>query len=598
MTATNHLYGASGIMEVSPRNTTRRGPAWERPVSVELIRPEDNGGFAVDAGIRVQGGDYIRGRYNYRGGSPPENKYSFRLYFRGEYGEGPLRYPLFPGTTQGSFDRVVLRAGMNDHTNPFLADEYVRALAADVGQPAALGTFVHLFLNGVYRGYYNPCERIDPDFLRAYHGGGERWDGIAQMGEVREGDVTAWNALKALCNNPSRPLTVEANYRAVADRLDLVNFCDYLLPLIWADVDDWPHNNWRAARERVPGGKFRFYVWDAEWAFGLSNGHDPNFNTIANQLSTTSPPWGGVEIQQIFNALKRAPEFQLLMADRVHRHFFHGGALTDARLRTRYNDVRGRLNNVVAGFNDRIGQVWIPQRRTQVLRHLHQAGFHQSSNAPAFTPFGGRVAPGHALVVTNLAGTIWYTTNGADPRVPFTGAVHPDARAYAGPLALGGDLHFLARSLNGTNWSALSEAVFQAGTLTPAIRFSELMYHPPGGDAYEYLELLNAGGAPVDLSGWSFEGVNFRIPTPFPPLAPGARLVFANGTATNLFRQRYGAVPVAGWYSGALANGGELDEESINLSVAALRRFKAIAEGLHAGRIRAIATCAVREATN
>ncbi|MBX3431973.1 MAG: Ppx/GppA family phosphatase [Pirellulales bacterium] len=48
----------------------------------------------------------------------------------------------------------------------------------------------------------------------------------------------------------------------------------------------------------------------------------------------------------------------------------------------------------------------------------------------------------------------------------------------------------------------------------------------------------------------------------------------------------------------ALANGGELDEESINLSVATLRRFKAIAEGLHAGRMRAIATCAVREATN
>ncbi|MCA9234455.1 MAG: Ppx/GppA family phosphatase [Planctomycetales bacterium] len=48
----------------------------------------------------------------------------------------------------------------------------------------------------------------------------------------------------------------------------------------------------------------------------------------------------------------------------------------------------------------------------------------------------------------------------------------------------------------------------------------------------------------------------------------------------------------------ALADGGRLDEQSIEESLAALRRFKEIAEGLHVHRVRAIATCAVREATN
>src|SRR5207302_4737908 len=58
VTATNNLFGPTGIMEFNPRNTTKHGIAWERPVSVELIRPEDNGGFQINAGLRVHGSDF------------------------------------------------------------------------------------------------------------------------------------------------------------------------------------------------------------------------------------------------------------------------------------------------------------------------------------------------------------------------------------------------------------------------------------------------------------------------------------------------------------------------------------------------------------
>jgi len=111
VTATNNLYGRTGIMESNPRNTTKHGAAWERPVSVELIRPEDNGGFQLDSGIRVAGGDYIRGLYNYRDANPPVGKYSFRLYFRGDYGPGRLNYPIFPTSTLDSYNTLHLRAG-------------------------------------------------------------------------------------------------------------------------------------------------------------------------------------------------------------------------------------------------------------------------------------------------------------------------------------------------------------------------------------------------------------------------------------------------------------------------------------------------------
>ncbi|MBN9690134.1 MAG: lamin tail domain-containing protein [Verrucomicrobia bacterium] len=558
VTATNHLFGRNGIMESNPRNTTKRGPAWERPVSVEYFDPDGTDHFQVNAGLRLQGGDYIRGLYNYRVSSLPESKYSFRLYFRGEYGQGRLNHRLFPNTTVESFDTVVLRAGMNDHSNPFLKDEVVRQLSSNLGQPASHGTFVHLFLNGVYRGYYNPTERIDVDFLRAYHGGGEAWDIVAQMGEVREGDGSSWNALLNLAQ--TRPATNQANHLEFARRMDLTNFVDYLLPNIYVDADDWPHNNWRAASEATPDGLWRFYVWDAEWSFGQPNGHTTSFNTINNQLSTLSPPWGTTEIQRLFNALKRGREFQMLFSDRVHRAFFNDGPLTDARIRATYEETKVRLNTArtISGFANSTINSWINGRRRFVLSHLFTAGFNRSTNAPGLSPFGGAVPSGYSLVLTNVSGAIFYTVDGKDPREAFTEAVSPTARQYVTPIIVTQPFVLKARSREGTtNWSALTEAAFTVVQGGPALRFSELMYNPPGGDAFEFIELVNVSGVPVDLSGFSLDGVNFRFPAPTPLLAAGSRIVLANADDPGAFGIRYPQTTVSGYFTGSLNNGGE-----------------------------------------
>lgn len=550
VTATNNLYGRTGIMEYNPRNTTKHGAAWERPVSVEWIRPGDNGGFQIDAGLRVAGGDYIRGRYNYRNSSPPEGKYSFRLYFRGEYGPGRLNYPIFPGTTVDSFNTLHLRAGMNDNTNPFIKDEFVRALSLEVGIVAAHGTFVYLFLNGVYKGLYNPTERVDDDFLQAYHGGGELWDVMGPNNQAIRGDTVAWSQLRTAVR---RDLTIQSNYLAVSARMDLTNFVDYLLPLIWADNDDWPHNNTRAARERKPGAKFRFYPWDAEFAF---TSHSVSYDTIATTLSTLSPPWGTSDYQAMFNSLKKTPEFKLLFADRVHRAFFNDGPLTDARIRARYEPMRAEVQGSIPGFNNLIG-TWINGRRRYVTNSFQKAGFLASSNAPVASQFGGRVPAGYALKLTNLSGKILYTINATDPRVPFTSLPSPSAREYTSPITIAGPTRLLARSLDGTNWSALIDCTFEVTQIGSPIRITEIMFNPPGGDGFEFIELQNTGGLPVDLSELSFNGVDFRFPTDLPRLAPGARVVLANGTRPAEFQRRYPNVAVAGWFSGSLDNGGE-----------------------------------------
>ncbi|MBL4640795.1 MAG: lamin tail domain-containing protein, partial [Verrucomicrobiales bacterium] len=408
VTENSNLWGNTGIMETSPRNTTKRGIAWERPVSMELIYPGTGEALQANAGLRVQGGNYIRGRYNPNAG-PPAGKYSFRLYFRGDYGPGRLRHPFFPGLQVQDFNHIVVRAGMNDHSNPFVIDELVRRLSADMGQVSARGTFMNLYLNGKSKGYYNPTERIDGDFLNSWNGSESEWDIIAQFGELREGDMVKWNELRsALLKNLSGP----QNYAAVQRLLDVDNFIDYIMLNVYANTGDWPHNNWRAACERVPGAKWRFIVWDAEWAFG-NNGRSVTGNNL-----TSGPLAGGADIALFYRSLQKNPEFRMRFADRVQIHYFNGGALTDENVLRRFREMKEEMSGVLRNLNSTVETTWVPRRRAIVMNQMAAQNIQASENASQFSQDGGAVPAGYRLTLTAPDGEIYYTLNGSDPRRP------------------------------------------------------------------------------------------------------------------------------------------------------------------------------------
>lgn len=565
VTHSNNITGRTGIIGMSggtgppsnpwtatgPNdyyNPTNKGIDWERPVSVEYINPADNSGFQIDAGMRVHGSDWTRPRYQ------ATSKFSYRLYFRGDYGFGRLDYPLMPTGVINSFDQIVLRAGHNDETNPFLTDELMRQLYADTGQVGIHGTFVNFWLNGVAKRYYNPTERVDEGFLQSWHGGGKNWDVITVGSEAQGGDNIAWNSLRNYVN--SQNAQIPAVFEEIARRMDMTNFVDYLIVNTYGATWDWPHNNWRAARERAVTGRFRFYMWDAEGGFGFTRS-TPTFDSFSTTDSGLLPPSGTAEIPRLYQGLRVSPEFRLLWADRVHKHFFNNGPLTDTNITKRFLELREKVLPVIAGFNNAYLNTWIPQRRAPLLAQYNTYGLMASSNAPAFSKHGGAVPLGFSLTITNLSGTIYYTLDGSDPRVMFSGAVSNSAIAYAGPVVLNQSVLIKARSLSGTNWSAVTEATFEVGALGTPLRITEINYNPAGGSVHEFIELQNISGAPVNLSGYYFdEGITYLF-SAGASIAAGARIVLANNTDTNAFALRYPGVNVAGYFSGNLNNAGE-----------------------------------------
>ncbi len=555
-TATNNLVGRSGIvgMQGGTRdgggawvrrlatdyfNPLNRGPAWERPVSVELLTPLNNGEFQIDAGLRLHASDYFRPRLT------PTSKFSWRLYFRGDYGSGRLRHPLLPVSNVEEFDALVCRAGSND-LNPFVRDELQRRLFADCGQVSSRGLMAVLYLNGRYSGYYNPVERIEADFLSIHHGGGKEWDVLSQSGPV-DGDRVNFDQMMSGARTGSA--TNSAWLQALSLRLDLTNFVDYLLVNAYGYNGDWPHNNWRAGRERRAGALWRFYIWDAEWSFG-TYGRSVSGNTFT-ELGTS-------EIGTLYSRLRQNPEFRLLFADRAHRHLYNGGALTAENVVRRFAEATVGLSGLIPDLDRSITNNWVRNRPGPLRTHLHGQGLFGSSNAPVMSRHGGRVAEGTAIGLTNRNGQIWYTVNGSDPRVAFSGLVSAQARLYeaANPPVITGPTTLRARSLSGGVWSAVTDAVFSVDASAVPVRFGEFMVQPPGGGAYEFVELRNVSSRPVDLSGYWFEGIDFRFP---PGTVLPSRGVWVLGSGANpaAFAGRYPTVNVVGWFGGALNNSGE-----------------------------------------
>ncbi len=397
----------------SPKNYNNpmlRGMAYERPVSFEWVRPEDSSSFQVDCGIRVHGSDYMRPRYRRSAGLwTGSAKFSFRLYFRGDYGPSRLEYPLFPFEVE-RFESITLRGGHNDQVNPFIKDELIRRLHKDMGSVASSGTMANLFINGEYKGYFNPTEHIKDAFCQQWYRSDKDWD-VMTMSGVRDGDAVAWNQMIDYARTHN--LSDDAYYQELARRLDIPSFADYLILQLWSGNWDWPQNNWAAAKERSDEGKWRFFIWDAEGAI-----FSDRLNTVYfDRLNTQTNALG-----YLYRALKVSSTFRRVFCDRIYKHLYNDGALTEANIRKRFLELRDQLRGVIPNMDTYVLSTWVPNRPDIFLAACKREGMFTTAG-PIFNINGvprnsGYVSAGDTLTMSDHGRlyAIHFTTDGSDPQ--------------------------------------------------------------------------------------------------------------------------------------------------------------------------------------
>lgn len=174
------------------------------------------------------------------------------------------------------------------------------------------------------------------------------------------------------------------------------------------------------------------------------------------------------------------------------------------------------------------------------------------TNAPAFDP-----SEPHAYEITATWESPELTTFNSDITIPSSA------------VKIGHAYRVRVRMKDATgrwsNWSAPQQFITtepdNAVALVESLRVSEVMFNPPAGSEFEFVELRNfSTNLALDLDGVSFTaGIDFTFPAGT-IMPPDSYLLVVRATDFAAFRAHYGLskdVPLAGPYSGGLANDGE-----------------------------------------
>jgi len=477
------------------------GKEWVRPTSIEYFDPSTGSSFQANCQLKLHGGN----------SRDPGNslKHGFELVFKSIYGPSKLNFDLFDQKKSAKeFNSLILRAGYNyswtlmSPTNTghidqrlraqYLQDPWTKNTQLAMNHLSGHQRFVHLYINGLYWGMYNISEDYTDDFSASYLAGSkdefdvikEQQYGYPGITVPTAGTFTAWADF--LTQVQTNNIANNVNYQKIQGKnengttnssysnlLDPENYIDYMLLNYYLGNLDWDKNNWCAIRNRVKNQQgFQFICWDAETTMTAIG------TNLVSASATSNNPTNFIKY------LIKNADFKVLLADRIQKQLINtGGELTPASAAQRYEELAQEIGQAIIGESARWGDCsgtsilytrdnqWVnrkndlltnyfPFRTDTVIKQLRVAGYFPTVNVPEFTHYGGNINEPIDLGMQTNAGDIYYTTDGADPRVSVSGVVSASANLYNQVLNIGSSLTVKARAKTSSEWSALTEATF------------------------------------------------------------------------------------------------------------------------------------------
>ncbi len=437
-THVNEIFGSGGIYSNTQSDQ-------EAAVSAEYFLPDgandgmnSEDGFQIDCGMRIQGGASRN--------PSSSNKHSFSLRFRSQYGESKLNYKLFPESAVEEFNSVQLRAMYNNswiHRSSdqrqratMMRDQWIRDSLIAMGQAdGGHGHFTHLYINGLYWGVYNLHERLQNDHYAAYNGGDP--DTIDSKNPAD--NVSSFNAMKSL--------TAGGTWEEIAAAIDMDSYIDYYLIQHFGHNDDLKTNgNWRAAGGGSSNAPWRFYAWDTERVSRESQQHRVTLGVTGRRRDHQQPrQFRGVP-DPVRRPRAEAPaEWWRAHQREQPRPLDHYSDMLDRAIiaeSARWGDDRrstpytrdsewiAEVNNIKNNFFRTASPNRTSYMDVKFENENWPSGDGKLLDATAPTlevnsspQHGGEIDPADQVGFSNVAGTVYYTTDGSDPRVPPNGGV-------------------------------------------------------------------------------------------------------------------------------------------------------------------------------
>lgn len=252
---------------------------WERPVNVNFFEPNGTLGFSLDGGVKIHGG-YTR--------SFPQK--SLAIFARARYGDPEIEYQIFPDLPFDRFESFILRNGGSDWNHTMFRDPLFLSLVDDIGFDAQAYRPSVVFINGAYWGIHNLREKRNEHFVASHHDvDPDNIDWLNIWGGVIHGDNQHFNSMMDFVSN--HDLSDSANYEYVRTLMEIENFIDFNITNIYIDNTDWPANNNEFWRPKRPDGRWRWFLYDTDFGFGLHDSAAYLHNTLEFALNDEGDNW-------------------------------------------------------------------------------------------------------------------------------------------------------------------------------------------------------------------------------------------------------------------------------------------------------------------
>ena len=194
-------------------------------------------------------------------------KKSFKINFRGRYGQDYLTYPVYGEDGPLVYDSLVVRAGQ-DYMNTVFRDELFTGLCREASDTvlAQRAKFCILYLNGEYWGIYCIKEAFG-EMMYA-----QNYNVDASTVTVQQAPVDVDTEIMELIRFCRRnDLSIQENYEYFASKMDVDSLIDWIIFEGYSANTDI-QQNLRYFKSSANGDKWQFAYYDIDWGWYYRNG--------------------------------------------------------------------------------------------------------------------------------------------------------------------------------------------------------------------------------------------------------------------------------------------------------------------------------------
>lgn len=233
---------------------------WEKEATVSLYET-DGSGFSSPCGIRIFGA-YSRALA----------MKSFSCFFRSEYGNSRLDYPLFGEEGLNTYEAFLFRNTGQDFAKARMKDPLLtELLAAKTDVAVQKNRPVVLYLNGEFWGVYYIREKINENYVAG------NYNVLPEEVDLSRANGTSSKAYQALISYVrSHDLSDPEAYAYVASQIDIDEYIDYIVAEIYIANTDNGNIKFFCTSE----GKWTWIYYDVDQSF-ITYTH----NTVAAHLN-------------------------------------------------------------------------------------------------------------------------------------------------------------------------------------------------------------------------------------------------------------------------------------------------------------------------